>query len=242
MRARERQRGDHRAERRQAGQLGPRAADGELDGVVDAVGVATTAMPASPARAPRRVAIERAPAAPSANQQAPCSPRREYAATARSRRGVWPRVRSNRRAARSRPAMRSAGVRCCRSRPGAPRDRRARRRPCPGRARRCRPRPSGRASRLRRARCAAGQLGRGDPRGQDLAADEADVDLLGLLVVVPSSVTLRGLDDLGEDAAGGGGMDEGDAGAADPGARLLVDQARAGGRERCSVCSTSSTR
>ena len=36
-----------------------------------------------------------APASPSASQHAACSPAREYAATARSRPGLWPRVRAN---------------------------------------------------------------------------------------------------------------------------------------------------
>src|SRR5918996_4493172 len=41
------------------------------------------------------------------------------------------------------------------------------------------------------------------------------------------SVPLRGLDDLGEDAARGGGMQEGDARAADAGPRRLVDEPKA---------------
>ena len=50
------------------------------------------------------------------------------------------------------------------------------------------------------------------------------------------------LHDLGQHAAGGGGVQEGDSRAADAGARGLVDQAQAGGRAGRERSSTDATR
>src|SRR3954453_14513417 len=47
-----------------------------------------------------------------------------------------------------------------------------------------------------------------------------------------SVFSLRGLDDLGQDGSGRRRVDEGDAGPADPGAGLLVDEPEAGATER----------
>src|SRR5690349_11892786 len=51
------------------------------------------------------------------------------------------------------------------------------------------------------------------------------------MVTFSVSVAMRGLHDLGEDAAGGGGVQERDARAADAGPGLLVDEAQPGGLE-----------
>ena len=124
---------------------------------------------------------------------------------------------------------RSAAART-RTRPGALRPRRARTRPSRGRARRSRPRSAGRASRRSRAPREACELLRRDPGAQHRPPRKPMLIFWGLSSAIS---VLRGrLDDLGEHAAGRGGMQEGDARAADSRAGLLVDQPQPGRRER----------
>ena len=217
------------------GSSGRRPAHGELDGVVERVGRRPPPGPRAASAPARRGHRPAAPASPSASQQAACSPVREKADADRAPRA--PARARVRRASR----QRAGAARM----PTGARARRARRAGYSAEAdpvlfvldqhvddllevQRHRAVLGGRSCQPScRARRAAGELGRGTRALRTWLPMKPMLIFWGLSSAM--SVSSGRLDDLGEHPAGRGGMEEGYPGAADAGARPLVDQPQPGG-------------